>query len=63
MVGTSGGWAALGMSVFSRLGNQSTFKVTFEADYDGKDCRMLGDKTPVIDVLGVGTQAAAHLSD
>lgn len=63
MIGTSGGWAALDMSVFLRPGNQSTFKVTFEVDYDGKDCRMLRDKTPVIDVLGVDIQEVAHLSD
>jgi hypothetical protein len=49
--------------VFSRPGNPSTFKVTFEADYDEKDCRGLRDKPPVIDVLGVGIHAAAHLSD
>lgn len=63
MVGTSDGGTKLELSVFSRPGNQSTFKVTFEADYDGKDCRVLRDKTPAIDVLGVDIHAAAHLSD
>lgn len=39
------------------------FKVTFEADYDGKDCRVLRDKTPVFDVLAVGIHAPDHLND
>lgn len=63
MIGTSDRWAALEMSVFSRPGNQSTFKITFEADYDGKDCRVLPDKMAVFDVLAVGIHEAAHLSD
>ena len=37
-------------------------RLTFEADYDGKDCQVR-DKTPVIEVLAAGIHATARLSD